>query len=425
MEKFIIRHTEPLRGTVRISGAKNAALPILAACLLTDEPCRLENVPPLTDIQNMLAILKGFGADITYDEEKETAVVQAATLDSLESSYEQAGKMRASFLVAGPLLARYGKVRLPLPGGCQIGSRPVDLHLKGFHCMGAKSGQEHGIVELTTKKLKGANIYLDFPSVGATENIMMAAVLAKGKTVIANAAAEPEISDLADFLRQLGAEIQGDGTDTIEIMGVKTLGGAAHSVIPDRIEAGTFMVGAAITGGDIILENVREEHLKPVIAKLAECNVKTESLPQGIRVYRKGRLTPLQLKTMPFPGFPTDMQAQFMSLLSVAKGTSVITETVFENRFIHAGELQRMGADIRIDSRNAVIEGVEELTGSKVRATDLRAGAALVLSALAAKGETEIGDIHHIERGYYKLEEKLRALGADIQRQEEDSPRGM
>lgn len=274
-------------------------------------------------------------------------------------------------------------------------------------------------MDLSVKKLRGGTLYLDFPSVGATENLMMAAVLAQGETIIENAAAEPEIIDLGDFLRGMGADISGDGTDTIVIRGVKALHGTTHEVIPDRIEAGTFMVGAAITGGDIILENVREEHLKPVIAKLSQCNVKTEILPEGIRVYRKGKLMPTQLKTMPFPGFPTDMQAQFMCLLSVAKGTSVITETVFENRFIHAGELQRMGADIRIDSRNAIIEGVEGLTGSKVRATDLRAGAALILSALSAKGETEIGDIYHIERGYYKIEEKLRLLGADIRKIEE------
>lgn len=419
MEKFIIRHTDALRGAVRISGAKNAALPILAACLLTSEPCYIENVPPLTDVINMLEMMRGFGAKIDYDMEKECIAIHAEELHTLESYYEQAGKMRASFLVAGPLISRYGQVNLPLPGGCQIGSRPVDLHLKGFHCMGVKSQQEHGTIDLVAKRLKGETIYLDFPSVGATENIMMAAVLAKGKTVIENAAAEPEIIDLAEFLQALGADIQGEGTDTIEINGVGKLGGARHRVIPDRIEAGTFMVGAAITGGDIILENIKEEHLKPVIAKLAECNVKIEAVPEGLHVYRKGKLQPLQLKTMPFPGFPTDMQAQFMSLMTVAKGTSIITETVFENRFIHAGELQRMGADIRIDSRNAVIEGVEELTGSKVRATDLRAGAALILSALAAKGETEIGEIHHIERGYYKIDEKLRALGVDIERKQD------
>ena len=285
--------------------------------------------------------------------------------------------------------------------------------------MGAKSKQEHGMVELAAKTLKGGEIYLDFPSVGATENILLAAVLAKGKTTVENAAAEPEICDLADFLREMGAQIEGDGTDTITVMGVKELHGAVHRVIPDRIEAGTFMTAAAITGGDILLENVKEEHLKPVIAKLAECNVKTEITAEGLRVYRKGKLQPIQLKTMPYPGFPTDMQAQFMSLMAVAKGTSVITETVFENRFMHAGELQRMGADIKIDSRSAVIEGVEGMTGAKVRATDLRAGAALILSALAAKGDTEISDIYHIERGYDRIDEKLRKLGANIRREKE------
>ena len=283
--------------------------------------------------------------------------------------------------------------------------------------MGAVHKLEHGVVELSAKNgLRGKRVYLDFPSVGATENIMMAATLAKGATTIENAAAEPEICDLADFLRKMGAEITGDGTDTIVIQGQKRLHGATHNVISDRIEAGTFMTAAAITGGDILLEQVRQEHLTPVIAKLTECNAKTEVTSSGLRVYRKGRLRPIQLKTMPYPGFPTDMQALFMSLAAVTKGTSVITETVFENRFMHAAELQRMGADIKIDSRSAIIEGVDSLTGTSVRATDLRAGAALILSALAARGETEISDIYHIERGYDRIEEKLRALGADIQR---------
>ncbi|WP_443635703.1 UDP-N-acetylglucosamine 1-carboxyvinyltransferase, partial [Anaerotignum faecicola] len=337
----------------------------------------------------------------------------------VEGAYETARKMRASFLAAGALLARCGAARLPLPGGCQIGSRPIDLHLKGFHLMGAKSRQAHGMVELQAKALRGSDIYLDFPSVGATENILLAATRAKGITTIENAAAEPEICDLADFLRKMGAEIEGDGTDTITIRGGKELHGAVHRVIPDRMEAGTFLAAAAITGGDIILENVQEEHLKPVLAKLAECNIKTERTAEGIRVWRRGRLCGVQVKTMPFPGFPTDMQAPFMSLLAVAKGTSVMTETIFENRFSHVGELQRMGANIKIDSRSAVIEGVETLTGAKVRATDLRAGAALILSALAAKGETEISDIYHIERGYDRIDEKLRRLGADIRREEE------
>ena len=283
--------------------------------------------------------------------------------------------------------------------------------------MGAVHKLEHGVVELSAKNgLRGKRVYLDFPSVGATENIMMAATLAKGTTTIENAAAEPEICDLADFLRKMGAEITGDGTDTIVIQGQKRLHGATHNVISDRIEAGTFMTAAAITGGDILLEQVRQEHLTPVIAKLTECNAKTEVTSSGLRVYRKGRLRPIQLKTMPYPGFPTDMQALFMSLAAVTKGTSVITETVFENRFMHAAELQRMGADIKIDSRSAIIEGVDSLTGTSVRATDLRAGAALILSALAARGETEISDIYHIERGHDRIEEKLRALGADIQR---------
>lgn len=419
MEKFIVcGREEGLHGRVRISGSKNAVLPILAACLLTEEPCRITNVPPLSDVRCMAELLRELGAIVAFDAEKEHIRIEAAELASVESSYEAAGRMRASFLLAGAALGRCGQVRLPLPGGCQIGSRPVDLHLKGFQAMGVKNKQEHGIVELQAKHLRGADIYLDFPSVGATENILLAAVRAKGTTVIRNAAAEPEICDLSDFLRKMGAVIFGDGTDTITIEGRPILHGAEHRVIPDRIEAGTFMAAAAITGGDIFLDSVEESHLTPVIAKLAECNVKTERTAEGLRVCRKGRLHPTQLKTMPYPGFPTDMQAPFMSLMAVAKGTSVITETIFENRFLHAGELQRMGADIRIDSRSAVIEGVERLTGTQVRATDLRAGAALILSALAAKGETEIGDIYHIERGYHRIEEKLRQLGADIRREE-------
>lgn len=419
MEKFVVKGLEEgLKGAVKVSGSKNAVLPILTACLLTKDVCEIRNVPPLSDVLHMAELLRDFGAWVEFEKEEEIIRVQAKSIESVESEYETARKMRASFLVAGALLGRCGHARLSLPGGCQIGSRPVDLHLKGFQALGAKSRQEYGFVELTAKSLRGSSIYLDFPSVGATENIMLAAVFAKGCTVIENAAEEPEICDLADFLREMGAAIRGDGTDTITIIGGSELHGAVHEVIPDRIEAGTFMTAAAITGGSILLQNIREEHLKPVIAKLAECNVKTEILPEGLRISRKGRLHPIQLKTMPFPGFPTDMQAPFMSLMAVAKGTSVITETVFENRFIHAGELRRMGADIKIDSRSAIIEGVDTLTGTKVKATDLRAGAALILSALAAKGETEISDIYHIERGYYKIDEKLRALGAEIERKE-------
>ena len=417
MEKLIVRQSEALHGTVRISGAKNAVLPILAACLLTEEPCTITNVPALTDVMEMAELLEEFGAETSYDGLTETMRICSETLSNQQAAEKNACAMRASFLAAGPLLARCHQAALPLPGGCPIGSRPVDLHLKGFSIMRAVHKLEHGMVELSAKNgLRGKRVYLDFPSVGATENIMMAATLAKGTTTIENAAAEPEICDLADFLRKMGAEITGDGTDTIVIQGQKRLHGATHNVISDRIEAGTFMTAAAITGGDILLEQVRQEHLTPVIAKLTECNAKTEVTPTGLRVYRKGRLRPIQLKTMPYPGFPTDMQALFMSLAAVTKGTSVITETVFENRFMHAAELQRMGADIKIDSRSAIIEGVDSLTGTSVRATDLRAGAALILSALAARGETEISDIYHIERGYDRIEEKLRALGADIQR---------
>ena len=419
MEKFIVHQAKPLQGVVKISGAKNAVLPIMAACLLTKEVCVLENVPPLADVLCMAELLREFGVEVAFDQEAEIMRVCAKDIKEVESSYEIAGKLRASFLVAGALLGRCGRARLNLPGGCRIGSRPVDLHLKGFQKMGIKNKLEHGVVELSGRTLKGGLVYLDFPSVGATENLMMAGVMAKGITIIENAAAEPEVCDLADFLRQMGGKVMGDGTDKIIIRGVKELHGATHRIIPDRIEAGTFMIGAAITGGDIIMENACEEHLKPVIAKLGECNVKIERTKEGLRVYRKGKIQPTLLKTMPYPGFPTDMQAPFMSLLTLAKGTSVITETIFENRFTHADELQRMGADVHLDSRSAVIEGVEELTGSKVRATDLRAGAALILSALAAKGETEIGDIYHIERGYYKIDEKLRGLGAEIQRAEE------
>lgn len=417
MEKLIVRQSEALHGTVRISGAKNAVLPILAACLLTEEPCTITNVPALTDVMEMAELLEEFGAETSYDGLTETIRICSETLSNQQAAEKNACAMRASFLAAGPLLARCHQAALPLPGGCPIGSRPVDWHLKGFSIMGAVHKLEHGVVELSAKNgLRGKRVYLDFPSVGATENIMMAATLAKGTTTIENAAAEPEICDLADFLRKMGAEITGEGTDTIVIQGQKRLHGATHNVISDRIEAGTFMTAAAITGGDILLEQVRQEHLTPVIAKLTECNAKTEVTPSGLRVYRKGRLRPIQLKTMPYPGFPTDMQALFMSLAAVTKGTSVITETVFENRFMHAAELQRMGADIKIDSRSAIIEGVDSLTGTSVRATDLRAGAALILSALAARGETEISDIYHIERGYDRIEEKLRALGADIQR---------
>ncbi len=420
MAKFIVSHSQPLCGRVKIGGAKNSVLPILAACILTEEKCVIDCVPPLRDVFVMLEILKSMGADVRFDLKRERVEISAASIKKFDEEYDLAGKMRASFLVMGPLLARFGKAKIPLPGGCPIGSRPVDLHLKGFSLLGAKIKQEHGYVEVKGKELKGSSIYLDFPSVGATENIMMASTVCTGKTVIENAAAEPEICDLAVFLNKMGAKISGAGTDTISIEGVKNLKGVTHTVIPDRIEAGTFMVAAAITKGNIYLENVIGEHLKPIIAKLDEMNIKSELDDNVLHVYyQTGKIASTNVKTMPFPGFPTDMQAPFMSLLALADGTSMITETVFENRFMHAGELKRMGANIKIDSRSAVIEGVKKMTGTQVRATDLRAGAALILSALAADGDTEISDIYHIERGYYKIDDKLRALGASIEKTEE------
>ena len=419
MAKFIVGTSKGLKGNVTVSGSKNAILPILAATLLTEEDCTIKSVPALSDVIALCSMLKDMGVDIVFDKEQESIVVRANNISKTEADYEKAGKLRGSFLIMGPLLARYKEANIPLPGGCPIGSRPVDLHLKGFSALGAKTQQAHGSIHITARQLKGDKIYLDFPSVGATENIMMAATLAKGVTTIVNAAAEPEIIDLATFLKKMGADISGEGTDTITITGVKKLHGAEHTVMPDRIEAGTFMIAAAITKGDIIIEQVIERDLKPILAKLSEANVKTEKIEEKtLRVYTAGKLQPISLKTMPFPGFPTDMQAPFMSLLSIIKGTSVITETVFENRFLHAGELQRMGAKINIESRSANIEGVEKLTGTQVKATDLRAGAGLILSALAAEGKTEISDIYHIERGYYNIEKKLKNLGADICRVE-------
>jgi UDP-N-acetylglucosamine 1-carboxyvinyltransferase len=371
----------------------------------------------------MLKLLERLGADLQWDKDAGIIHTSASSRLRTEAEYELVSKMRASFLVMGPLLARLGEVNVPLPGGCAIGARPVDLHLKGFCALGAEVVQEHGNVSAKAKRLKGARIYLDFPSVGATENIMMAAVLADGVTVLENCAVEPEIVDLANFLNSAGAEVRGAGTDTIKIIGVKSISKADHSVIPDRIEAGTFMVAAGVTKGDITVTNVVADHLKPLIAKLKEVNLNVEETEAGLRVYYKEgrRLIATDVKTLPYPGFPTDMQAQFMSLLILAEGTSIVTETVFENRFMHVGEFKRMGADIKIESRSAIIEGVKKLMGAQVKATDLRAGAALALAALTASGTTELSDIYHIDRGYCNLAEKLSQLGAMIHREEDFS----
>jgi UDP-N-acetylglucosamine 1-carboxyvinyltransferase len=415
MNKFLVEKSPPLRGNVRISGAKNSALPILAASLLGTEDIILEDVPQLKDVEVMCEVLSSLGAKVEFLD-KGVIKINSRDINNYETPYELMSKMRASFLVMGPLLTRLGKTKTSLPGGCAIGTRPIDLHLKGFRALGAEIDVDHGYIGAYAEKLVGDRIYLDFPSVGATENIMMAAVMAEGETIIDNAAMEPEIVDLANFLNKLGAQIKGVGTSTIRIKGVKELGGATHSIIPDRIEAGTFMVAAAITKGDVIVENVITSHIKPIIAKLREAGCEVWEEEDKVRVVGTDNLKAVDIKTLPYPGFPTDMQAQFMALMSVAQGTSVIIETVFENRFMHVDELKRMGADIKIDGRSAIVQGVSELMSAPVKATDLRAGAALILAGLKADGVTEISDIHHIDRGYENIEQKFAQLGAKIYR---------
>ena len=417
MEKFIIKSNGPLFGRVRVNGAKNAVLPIMAATLLTEGECYLENVPNLKDVRAMKEVITHFGGvfkDISLDEK----YIQIKKIITSEAPYDLVQKMRASFFVMGPLLAKTGVAKISLPGGCAIGARPVDLHLKGFAALGATITQGQGFIEARAERLTGATIYLDFPSVGATENIMMAATLAEGKTIIENAAEEPEIIDLSNFLNKMGANVRGAGTDTIRIEGVKKLKGTRHEIIPDRIETGTFMIAAAITKGNIIVENVVPAHIKPIIAKLIECGAKLEIGEDTIRVDATDIGNSVDLTTLPYPGFPTDMQAQFMALMTILDGTSVINETVFENRFMHISELVRLGADIRIEGHSAIVSGVSGLEGAEVVATDLRAGAALVLAGLAAKGETHINSIFHIDRGYEGLEIKLNSLGANIKRVE-------
>ncbi|MBB6216354.1 UDP-N-acetylglucosamine 1-carboxyvinyltransferase [Anaerosolibacter carboniphilus] len=417
MAKIIVEKSAPLKGTVKVSGAKNSVLPIIAASLLAQDNCVLEDIPGLKDVEVICEVLEAIGAKVNSNH-KGIIEINASKIYDIEAPYELIRKMRASFLVMGPLLARRGKARIALPGGCAIGTRPIDLHLKGFQALGAKIELGHGYVEAAADRLIGNKVYLDFPSVGATENIMMAATMAEGTTVIENAAEEPEIVDLANFLNSLGAKIKGAGTDTIKIQGVKELGGSKHTVIPDRIEAGTFMIAAAITGGDVTILNALPDHLKPITAKLRECGMTIDEFDDNIRVRANGQSLSTDIKTLPYPGFPTDMQAQFMSLLTVAQGTSVVIETVFENRFMHVDELKRMGANIKIEGRSAVVQGVDRLQGAQVKATDLRAGAALILAGMVADGPTEISDIFHVDRGYVEIEEKLRGLGAKIRRTE-------
>ena len=418
MEAFVINGGKPLFGTALVSSSKNAILPIISACLLSNEECIIKQIPGLDDVSGMCELISNLGANVKVNGRLRKISVSTPYLTGFTADYELVSKLRASFLVMGPLLARAGKAKVALPGGCPIGSRPVDLHLKGFEAMGAKIDTGHGYIEAVCSdaKLKGATIYLDFPSVGATENLITAAVLAEGKTIIENAASEPEIIDLAAFLTKMGAKITGAGTDTIVIEGVERVYGAEHTVMPDRIEAGTLMTAAALTGGDITLVNVVSEHLKPVTAKLRESGVEVIENGEELRVKGIARPMAVDIKTHPFPGFPTDMQAQFAAYLSCAEGTSVIVETIFENRFMHVNELKRMGAQIRLDGRTAIIEGSEKLYGAQVRVTDLRAGAALIIAGLVASGTTEVIDIHHIDRGYEFIENKLQRLGANIRR---------
>ena len=416
MERLIVKGGNRLVGTVKTSGAKNAVLPIIAASILGTSPSRLDEIPALEDVRTICAVLECLGIKVDASE-PHTLKIDSREITSCEAPYELVRSMRASFLVMGPLLARKGYARISQPGGCAIGTRPIDLHLKGFEALGVKIEQGHGYIEASAPDgMTGANIYLDFPSVGATENIMMAAAMANGTTVLENPAEEPEIVDLANYLNQMGARVRGAGTNVITIEGVSELHGVQHSVIPDRIEAGTYMIAAAMTGGDVIIENVLPEHQKPLIAKLREAGAMVEEDIDRIHVVGSGRLKAVDIKTLPYPGFPTDMQAQMMAMLSVAEGRSKITETVFENRFMHVVELNRMGANITTEGRSAVITGPAHLTGCTVRATDLRAGAAMILAGLVAEGATEICDIYHIDRGYEEIVAKLTRLGADIKR---------
>ncbi|MGG2094474.1 UDP-N-acetylglucosamine 1-carboxyvinyltransferase [Bacillus sp. S13(2024)] len=416
MEKIIVRGGKRLNGTVRVEGAKNAVLPIIAAALLaSDGKNVLSEVPELSDVYTINEVLRHLNAEVSFANNEVT--IDASKELNIEAPFEYVRKMRASVLVMGPLLARNGRARIALPGGCAIGSRPIDQHLKGFEAMGAKVKVGNGFVEAYVDgRLTGAKIYLDFPSVGATENIMSAAVLAEGTTVLENAAKEPEIVDLANFLNAMGAKVRGAGTGTIRIEGVDKLYGANHSIIPDRVEAGTFMVAAAITGGNVLIENAVPEHLRSITAKMEEMGVTIIEENEGVRVIGPEELKAADIKTMPHPGFPTDMQSQMMALLLKANGTSMITETVFENRFMHVEEFRRMNADIKIEGRSVIMNGPGNLQGAEVAATDLRAAAALILAGLVSEGHTRVTELKHLDRGYVNFHGKLAALGADIER---------
>ncbi|WP_257348123.1 UDP-N-acetylglucosamine 1-carboxyvinyltransferase [Pseudalkalibacillus decolorationis] len=421
MEKIIVRGGRRLEGSVKVEGAKNAVLPVIAASILARQGTSIiSEVPALADVYTIKEVLSHLNVNNEYSNNQ--IKVDASQPLKTEAPFEYVRKMRASFLVMGPLLARVGIARIALPGGCAIGSRPIDQHLKGFEAMGAEVKIGNGFIEARVDgRLQGAKIYLDFPSVGATENIMMAATLAKGTTILENVAKEPEIVCLANYLNAMGAKVRGAGTGTIRIQGVEELHGANHSVIADRIEAGTFMVAAAITGGDITITNAIQEHLTPLVAKLEETGVKIQETDEGLRIIGPESLKPVDIKTMPHPGFPTDLQSQMMALLLAANGTSVITETVFENRFMHVEEFRRMNGDIKIEGRSAVINGPAKMQGAEVAATDLRAGASLILAGLIAEGYTRVTELHHLDRGYVDFTGKLSALGADVERVKEET----
>ncbi|HXV48062.1 MAG TPA: UDP-N-acetylglucosamine 1-carboxyvinyltransferase [Candidatus Binatia bacterium] len=419
MDRILIQGGKRLCGEIAVSGSKNAALPILISSLLTAEPCTYRRVPHLADIRTTLKLLSGLGTSSEHQAWLEGADRLSLNSDRIikyEAPYDLVKTMRASFLVIGPLLARFGQARVSAPGGCAIGARPVDLHLKGLEALGVSIEQSHGYVEAKAAKLRGAKIYLDLPSVGATENLMMAATLAEGTTIIENAAKEPEIDDLAQALNAMGARVTGAGSDIIHIDGVQSLHGVSHEIIPDRIEAGSFVIAAAITGGDVVVKGARPDHLEAFLIKLKEAGVEFTATDQGIRVQQRSAIKSVDVKTLPYPGFPTDLQAQMMVLMAVADGVSVITETIFENRFMHVQELDRMGAQIKLEGNRAVVRGVRELSGAQVMASDLRASVALVLAGLVAGGTTEVSRVYHLDRGYEQIEKKLSYLGAQIVR---------
>jgi UDP-N-acetylglucosamine 1-carboxyvinyltransferase len=416
LTNYIIHGGNPLFGEVEISGAKNAAIAIIPAAVLVDGVCRIENIPQISDVTLCLRILDNLGASVRSIN-PHTVEIDCTHIRSTRTSYDLARKIRASYYLIGALLGRFGRAEVTMPGGCNFGVRPIDQHVKGFTAMGAKVVVEGGFIHASADsgRLRGANIYLDVVSVGATMNIMMAAVLADGNTVIENAAKEPHIVDLANFLNSMGASVRGAGTDTIKITGVDRLRGGSYTIIPDQIEAGTYMAAVAATGGQVLVKNIIPKHMDCITAKLVEMGVEVEENEDTLLVRRTGRLQKTNVKTMPYPGFPTDMQPQITSVLSIADGTSLVTESVWNNRFRYVDELKRMGACIQVDDKTAVVEGVDHLTGAPIQACDLRAGAALVIAALAARGESEINCVHYIERGYEHIVEKLRALGADIQ----------